>query len=310
MKSSRVRRALVVLLAALVAVAAVGPIGIALREGADGKALPSTVRGRLIQVGGHRVHIVDQGSGAPLLLVHGFGASTFDYEESVLEALARSHRVIAVDLYGFGWSERNGDFAYGLPLWADQLAGVLDALGLDRASVAGHSMGGAAAAVFAARHPSRIDKLILADALYPQEDSEIPLTFRALRTPVIGELGLGLVGDLSPPGASPANRAHIRAFTSITGTRRAWLGWVRDREKRAQLRAAYEKIAAPALVLHGTADAFVTLATMQRAAQSIRGARIVPLAGGTHFPHRDAADTYVRQVEAFLAEPAAITPPG
>jgi pimeloyl-ACP methyl ester carboxylesterase len=100
---------------------------------------------------------VEKGPGAPLLLVHGFGASTFDYEERVLEPLARSHKVVAVDLYGFGWSERNDEFAYGWALWSEQLAGTLDALGIERAAIAGHSMGGAAAAVFAARHPERVE---------------------------------------------------------------------------------------------------------------------------------------------------------
>jgi len=57
--------------------------------------------------------------------------------------------------------------------------------------------------------------------------------------------------------------------------------------------------------VHGTEDRFVAFAAMERSAPAIRGARIVPLAGGTHFPHRDAPDVYVREVEAFLSAPAA-----
>jgi pimeloyl-ACP methyl ester carboxylesterase len=298
-----VRKVVLALLALCVLAVVLGPLAIAFREQGDGRVLPKDVPGRMLDVGGHRVHVVEEGAGSPLLLVHGFGASTFDFEEFVLARLAESHRVVAVDLYGFGWSERNDAFAYGWTLWTDQLLGVLDALGIERASLVGHSMGGAVATVFAARYPARVDRLVLADALYPQEESEIPLVFKVLRTRVTGELALGLVGNLSAPGSSVAYRARTRAFTRIPGTRRAWLRYVRDRGKRADLGAAYTKIAAPTLVLHGTADESVSFATMQRAVPGIRGARIVPLPGGNHFLLRDAPDTVVREVDAFLAEP-------
>ncbi len=278
----------------------VGPLAIALREPGGSDALPRDVPGRMIDVAGHRVHVVEQGEGSPVLLVHGFGASTFDFEDHALAALARSHRAVAVDLYGFGWSDRGDDFAYGWTLWSDQLVGVLDALGLARVSIVGHSMGGAVAAVFAARHPDRVDRLVLVDALYPQEEGEIPLVFKALRMPVVGELALGLTADPSPPGSSDAYRARSRAFAAIPGTRGAWLRYVRDRGKRAELGAAYATITSPTLVLHGTADASVSFETMQRAAPAIRGVRIVPLPNGSHFPLRDTPDAVVREVEAFL----------
>jgi pimeloyl-ACP methyl ester carboxylesterase len=282
--------------------AALGPLAISLREPDDGHVLPPGVAGRLLDVGGRRVHVVERGAGPPLVLIHGFGGSTYDFEESVVEPLSRRHRVIAIDLYGFGWSERSGDFAYGWPLWSDQVAGTLDALGIERAAVLGHSMGGAVAAVFAARHPDRIDRLILADALYPQEPDEVPLAFRALRAPVLGELALGLVADGSAPGFSTAHAERARAWYRIRGTRDAMLRYVRDPGKMAALAAAYPAIAAPTLVLHGSVDPFVSYASMERAVPAIRHARVVPLAGGGHFPFRDDADAFVRETEVFLGE--------
>ncbi|HVP29264.1 MAG TPA: alpha/beta hydrolase [Myxococcota bacterium] len=299
----RLARGLVFLAVLIAIAAALGPAAIAWREPDDGRALPGGVPGRWVEVGGRRVHVVEMGEGSPLLLVHGFGASTYDFEERVMEPLARSHRAIALDLFGSGWSERSDDFRYGFALWADQLAGTLDALGIERASVAGHSMGGAVAAVFAARYPARVDRLILADALYPAEPGETPLVFRALWTPIVGELALGLVADASAPGFSTEHRDRALPWYRIRGTRRGFLRYVRDPSKRAELAAAYPEISAPTLILHGTEDESVPYAAMERSAPKIRHARIVPLPGGRHFLLRDAPDVFVREVDAFLAEP-------
>jgi pimeloyl-ACP methyl ester carboxylesterase len=276
---------------------------VATRERDDGLELAPGVAGRLVAVGGRRVHVVERGEGPALLLVHGFGASTADYEEHVQEPLARSHGTIAVDLYGFGWSERNDAFPYDLALWSDQLAGTLDALGVARASVVGHSMGGAVAAFFAAQHPERVDRLVLAGALYPLEPDEIPPIFRALRTPIVGEVLLALSNDPSAPGFSPAYRERARAWYRIRGTRSAFLRYVRDPDRPAELRAAYPRIAARTLILHGSADVSVPFAAMERFAPAFPAARVVPIAGGGHFLLRDAPDPFVREVEAFLAEP-------
>lgn len=296
------------MLLALVACVAVfvlagGPVGTWLREAPAPTELPADVPGRIVRVDGHRVHVVEAGVGPPLVLVHGFGGSTFDYEEHVLSPLARTHHVVAVDLYGNGWSERDPSFRYGWSLWSDQLAHTLDALGIARASIAGHSMGGGAAAVFAARHPDRVTRLILADALYPLEDAEIALPFRAMATPILGPLALALVGDPSPPGASAGYHARLRPTYGIAGTRAAWLDYVQSPTRRDDLAAALPTIAATTLVLHGTEDPFVPHAAMARAAPHIPHVRIVDLEGGGHFPHRDDPERFVAELDAFLGEP-------
>src|SRR5690348_15345511 len=69
-------------------------------ESVEGTALPDGVAGRTIAAGGRQVHVVEAGDGEPLVFVHGFAGSTFDWEERVMPALATSHRVIAFDLLG------------------------------------------------------------------------------------------------------------------------------------------------------------------------------------------------------------------
>ena len=285
---------------ALAVVAGIGPLAISFREPLDGGALPPDVPGRMLDVGGRRVHVVEKGDGPPLVLIHGFGGSTGDFEEFVMEPLARSHRVIAVDLFGYGWSERRDNFDYGWTLWSEQVAGTLDALGVPRAAVLGHSMGGAVATVLAARHPDRVDRLILADAFYPPLPDEVTWVFRALRTPIVGELALGAVADASAPGFSAAHHERAVAWYRIRGTRRGMLRYVRNPARVPELAAAYPAVTAPTLVLHGTADLFVRYAAMQRAVPAIRTARVVTLDGGGHFPFRDDPERLVRETEAFL----------
>lgn len=288
---------------AVVLLAASGPIGIALREGPAPEALPEGVAGRLVDVAGHRVHVVEAGEGAPVVLVHGFGGTTCDWEEHLLPVLAERFHVVAIDLFGNGWSARDPSFHYGWPLWDEQLAGTLDALGIERASLVGHSMGGAAAAHFTAHHPDRVARLVLADALYPLEDDEIALPFRALATPIVGEVALGFSSGVAAPGISQRCLDHSARTYAVEGSRAGWLDYVRDPERRTMLAEAYPMIQVPTLVVHGTADTFVPIAAMRRTAPSIAAAHIVELEGGGHFPHRDAPDALLREAEPFLQSP-------
>jgi abhydrolase domain-containing protein 6 len=132
---------------------------IAVREPEHLDHVRNQISGRFLEVQGRRIHIVEQGVGPTLLLVHGFAASTFDWEEAVLPALAHEYHVVALDLYGMGFSERNDDLRYGFALWATQLRDTLDALAIDRVTVVGHSLGGAVATLFAAEHPERVNRL-------------------------------------------------------------------------------------------------------------------------------------------------------
>src|SRR5262249_207424 len=137
---------------------------IASLEPEAGDALPPNVPGRFVRVGSHRVHVVERGDGPAILLVPGTGGTTLDWETSVLDDLGQDHRVVALDLYGMGFSDRDDAFAYGVTLWADQLVGTLDALGLDRVSVIGQSLGGAIALVFAGRYPPRVNRAVSVDS--------------------------------------------------------------------------------------------------------------------------------------------------
>ena len=112
-------------------------------------------------VDGHRLRYVRSGSGPAVVLVHGFGSSLYTWKD-VIPALAASHDVVALDLPGFGESDLPAKLSFeDLPR---AVVGLMDALGIARATLVGNSMGGATAAVVAARAPGPRQGLVLIDA--------------------------------------------------------------------------------------------------------------------------------------------------
>ena len=102
-------------------------------------------------------------SAPPVLLLHGSGPGVTAYANwrLTIPELSARLRVVAPDLVGFGFTARPEGVRYDMDTWVAQLVGLLDALGVERASVVGNSFGGALALRLAARHPGRVDRLVL-----------------------------------------------------------------------------------------------------------------------------------------------------
>jgi len=113
-----------------------------------------------VNVQGARVHYVHAGEGRALVLIHGLVGSTLDWRR-VMPALASVASVYALDLVNMGKSQRVADIDAGLQATADRIAATMDALGVEKADIAGHSHGGAATLMFAALYPARVRSLIL-----------------------------------------------------------------------------------------------------------------------------------------------------
>lgn len=111
---------------------------------------------------GYRIRCRESGAGDPVLLVHGWTGSSYDWGK-LIPLLAENYRVVAPDLLGFGQSDKPR-VAYGLELYTSLLLKLADALGLDRSHLVGNSMGGQLAAGFALEYPARVRTLTLLDA--------------------------------------------------------------------------------------------------------------------------------------------------
>jgi pimeloyl-ACP methyl ester carboxylesterase len=278
-----------------------GLLLIARGEPEPGGVLPPGVAGRLVSAGGHLVHVVEAGDGPPVVLVHGFAGSTLDWEGPVMSGLARTHRVVALDLLGMGFSARGDDLEYGWPLWSTQVGAVMDALGIARASVVGHSLGGAVATVFAATHADRIDKLVLVSPLVPLERSERTWFFRLAEIPGVGEMMLGTADHLPAlPGFGEAYHARAHEIFQIRGTRAALLRYLRHGRDPEQLALSYRSVGAPTLIVHGTADDVVPYKALRRSVTAIEGALVLPLEGAGHWIVRDAPDRLLAALGNFL----------
>lgn len=146
---------------------------------------------RRVQVGEATVAYVDEGSGPPLLLLHGCPFSSYVWR-LLIARLGGRFRCLAPDLLGLGDTETPPGADWSLPAQADMVIGLLDALGIEQIDVVAHDHGAATAQLIAAGHPDRIRRLVLTNAEaydnWPSAD-ELPF-IRATQLPVLGRLVL------------------------------------------------------------------------------------------------------------------------
>ena len=148
----------------VLAVAAVACVLVTRRIAAEAERLVPPV-GRFIEAGGNRIHYVDEGEGRPILFVHGLGGQLHHFRHTLFGRFGPGYRLVALDRPGSGYSTRIRGASGRLPEQAEMLAAFIDALGLERPLVVGHSLGGAIALTLAVEHPQKISGLALLSPL-------------------------------------------------------------------------------------------------------------------------------------------------
>jgi 2-hydroxymuconate-semialdehyde hydrolase len=137
-----------------------------------------------------RVVGTQHGTTTPILLVHGIPDAS-DSWNSIAAELGRTHPVYAVDLAGYGYSDRPDGYDVSLSAQANYLLELLDKLGVERVVIVGHDIGGGIAQIVAARYPQRIAKLVLVNSVV--DDNWPVLELRLLRIPLLGYTALTLM---------------------------------------------------------------------------------------------------------------------
>jgi pimeloyl-ACP methyl ester carboxylesterase len=262
-----------------------------------------------LEVEGARVRYLDVGEGPPVVLVHGF-ASSLETWLAVVPTLSKTHRVLALDLKGFGWTDRpEGD--YSPAAQARIITALMDARGIEKAAVVAHSWGASVALALALQSPERVSRLALYDAwVY---ESQIPTFFHFARAPALGELLFGLFyGERSDERIGLAFYdqrfvteqlvEEVEKSLERPGTRAAALAAVRG-QRYADFEANYSKVAVPTLLLWGREDLTTPPAIGERLSRQLPNSKLIIYPRCGHFPMLEAAAESTRELAAFLGEP-------
>ncbi|HEY4887554.1 MAG TPA: alpha/beta hydrolase [Candidatus Dormibacteraeota bacterium] len=242
------------------------------------------------------------GAGLPLVLSHGFLMDSDMFQPQV-HALSGARRVITWDQRGNGRTASTPEqFSY----WdsADDLAGLLDHLGVERAVLGGMSQGGFIALRFALAHPERTAGLVLIDTQSGQEDPEKTMQYDLMHEVWVGSgpsdqllemVAAIIIGNRRPESAAWVAKWKAREPQSLTPVYRTLM----DRD---DVTGRLGEIRAPALVIHGTEDVAIDLSRAEQLCAKLSGCRgVVRVDGAGHASNLTHPEPVNRAIEDFLA---------
>jgi pimeloyl-ACP methyl ester carboxylesterase len=278
-----------------------------------------------ITLHGHRVSYRRAGWGPVIVLIHGITGSSATWED-VIEPLAEKYTVVAPDLLGHGESAKpRGDYSLGA--YASGVRDLLGAIGHDRGTIVGHSLGGGVAMQMAYQFPERCERLVLVSS--GGLGREVNLMLRAATLPG-SELVLPLLAHsrvlststaigsfFSKLGmrAGPDLQEMWRGFSSLNdvGARAAFIHTLRgivdpggQRVNATDRLYLAERV--PTMLLWGERDPIIPVRHGRAAHELIPGSRFESFAGAGHFPHRTDPRAFVSCLEDFIesTEPAEV----
>lgn len=270
----------------------VGPEGPGPLTAVEGRqSRPRLAQSTVTLADGHEVGVSVTGQGIPLVVVHGFSAEGILYAQTLSRLVGMGYRVIAIDAAGhggtFGLPGGGGD----LSDYAVLIRRVLDHLGIRKAVLAGHSMGGRLIVELAAEHPDRVIALLLLDAIVGDSWDRIQSWSRWM-PPVLGVIGATLMVDTAttlPVFRDPKQAMKLFRLALPTGVAHARRPWrllapavsILRSEPSHDLLELVAGHGVSTFVLHGDRDYAVPLSTARSAAGLANG-QLVVIHGASH----------------------------
>ncbi|HEU4405714.1 MAG TPA: alpha/beta fold hydrolase [Polyangiaceae bacterium] len=280
-------------------------------------ARPTESRRAFGQVEGvplHWVEFGERGDGTPVVLLHGLNDSHATWRR-VAPALARDRLVLALDLPGHGHSGRP-DAGYELAWYARVVGRWLEASGLERVDVVGHSFGGGVAQMLLLEHRPRLRRLVLAapgglgkDIAFALRLASLPHVVERLGQPFMA-LGTRLALRVACEGLEREHVAERSAMNGREGTARAFARTVRDlidwRGQRHNFLARAHELAdlPPIAVLWGDRDGVIPAAHGEALERAVEGVLFRKLAGRGHYLHHEDPEAFAAAVLDALDAPA------
>ena len=227
------------------------------------------------------------GTGVPLVLIHGFPLDGSIWQE-VIPFLETQFDLIVPDLRGFG-SSGSVDESCTMTSMGDDLAGLLDHLGIGKVALAGHSMGGYVALAFARKYPKRVSSLALVSS-QAAGDSEERKQGRYKMAEEVAQNGVGVVADAMAAKLSAVDRVQTFVLDLITRqSRTALICALRAMAEREDLVQALPAFRFPILLLHGDSDALIPIERAREIKSIVATAQLVEMTGVGHMPMMEAA---------------------
>ena len=268
------------------------------------------------EVDGLTLHYVTEGRGPAVVLLHGLGGFAESWRHNI-PALAGVSTVFAVDLPGFGLSSKP-PARYRLADSARAVHGFLQAMGLGRVAIVGHSLGASVALTYALTHPARVERLALIGALVPGAAYRPSLPYRLAATHVLGEL-LALCGCAPLYRSAIARCFHAPVMAEIDylvregyaartspEAKAAYLATLRDIRRdivdhAPDFRRALTTLESPVLLIHGRQDRVIAPEHCGEAMEILPRARVRWIDACGHFPQIEHAPAVNSWLTEFVA---------
>jgi len=263
-----------------------------------------------VTLDGLNIYYTTKGSGRSVLLIHGLSAHSFSWRRNI-EPLAEFFRVYALDLKGFGFSDKPLKSDYSPEGMANFIVQFMDALGIPEAALIGNSMGGMIGLTVALQYPSRVTHLVLVGSTgYPLRPK---LRWKLLETPGLGDFLLRFVGKKDLQRGLRHCYYDSSKITSET-LEGYYKPYLQDLNLKPQLLLArkfkfdrpspwesqYSRIQIPTLLLWGREDRIVPVHHAYRFHREIKSSRLEILEKTGHAPQEENPDEFNKRVLQFL----------
>ncbi|HEV8447252.1 MAG TPA: alpha/beta hydrolase [Gemmatimonadaceae bacterium] len=267
-----------------------------------------------IPVGPGSMHVERYGhGGSPILLVHGFGTCSFLWREVGPELASANRTAFAVDLFGYGESDRPFDAQFGIASQSDYLDHALTALRLTKATIVGVDLGGAVAMHLAYSRPERVERLVLVNPIafdeVPADDVKMlqrntaRFAIRVSRgllgaAPLVREL---LERSVAAPDKMPDHLVarYMAPYVGQEGLNHL-LSLARAVDGEDMLDVELGQLDCPTLIVWGDQDRFLSPKMADRLADTIPGSRLVRLPGTGRLVPEEAPETLANMILEFV----------